>query len=295
MLQDLPKKTKARVIESEDEYVVNEDDAREQEKEDMENEKDSSEEGNQNEPEDEEEEEEESRPLVVPRVKVLPIVEPPESEEETSKDTSVENKESADEKREEPAEAVDEIEPPALQPAEKEKSPDLVEEPPVLEPMEQAPQTVAPFTNSEPNPIEEINKNIEEMSEKEMQQMMEEEAYANKQLQLVALQIEKEKKRKEREANLELLVRQGTKTPKKRGRKAKADFLETIPSVSDLYMNDYQNNAELSEPPGVSLPMFGDMTGMGDGGEDSPKKRRGRGTCKNIFILNSFYFMLLCL
>lgn len=115
---------------------------------------------------------------------------------------------------------------------------------------------------NEPDPIEEINKNLEEMDEKEMEKMMEEEEYANKQLQLVALQIEKEKRRKEREA--QMLNQEDI--PKKRGKKPNAG--------SNLLNADFQNNAELSEPPGISLPIFGDMS---QEKEETPKKKKGRG------------------
>lgn len=122
------------------------------------------------------------------------------------------------------------------------------------------------------NPIEEINKNIEEMSETDMEKLMEEESYANKQLALVALQIEKEKRRKEQEANknLEVLLQHSQKSSKKRGRNDPSDF------AVDLMMGDYQENAELSEPPGVALPIFADLP-MSNSPEDTPKKRKGRG------------------
>lgn len=126
---------------------------------------------------------------------------------------------------------------------------------------------------NEPNPIEEINKNLEEMDEKEMEKMMEEEEYANKQLQLVALQIEKEKRRKEREA--QMLNQEDI--PKKRGKK---------PNASSNVLNaDFQNNAELSEPPGISLPIFGDMS---QEKEETPKKKKGRGEL--FCVLSKFHF-----
>lgn len=124
------------------------------------------------------------------------------------------------------------------------------------------------------NPIEEINKNIEEMSETDMEKLMEEESYANKQLALVALQIEKEKRRKEQEArNLEVLLQHSQKTTatKKRGRNDPADL------GVDLMMDDYQNNEELSEPPGVALPIFADIPPLSTSPEEAPKKRKGRG------------------
>lgn len=156
----------------------------------------------------------------------------------------------------------------------------------------------------EPNPIEEINKNVEQMDENEMEKMMEEEEYANKQLQRVAVQIEKEKKRKEREAKKQQVILQQQQqqhtqipplsvvaaptppqplpvhTPKKRGRKPKNQFQmfnpvqEPIVSNVDGSMVNNDNNDELSEPPGVSLPMFGDLGGS-EGAEDAGKKRRG--------------------
>lgn len=123
------------------------------------------------------------------------------------------------------------------------------------------------------NPIEEINKNIEEMSETDMEKLMEEESYANKQLALVAQQIEKEKRRKEQEAkNLEVLLQQHSqKTTKKRGRNDTPDL------GMELLMDDYQNNAELSEPPGVALPLFADIPPLSTSPEETPKKRKGRG------------------
>lgn len=127
-------------------------------------------------------------------------------------------------------------------------------------------------TRDDLNPIEAINKNIEEMSETDMEKLMEEESYANKQLALVALQIEKEKRRKEQEAkNLEVLLQHSQKTSKKRGRNDQPDL------PVDLMMEDYQNNAELSEPPGVSLPIFGDLPPISTSPEEVPKKRKGRG------------------
>lgn len=49
------------------------------------------------------------------------------------------------------------------------------------------------------NPIDAIHKNLDDMDSDEMEKMMEEEEYANKQLQLMAAQLEKEKKRKAKE------------------------------------------------------------------------------------------------
>lgn len=59
---------------------------------------------------------------------------------------------------------------------------------------------VAELESDDDNPIDSINKDMEDMDEEEMEKMMNEEEYANKQLQLVAQQIEKEKKRQERKA-----------------------------------------------------------------------------------------------
>lgn len=141
--------------------------------------------------------------------------------------------------------------------------------------------------DDEPNPIEQINKNVEQMNEQEMEKMMEEEDYANRQLQLVALQIEKEKKRKEREAKrLENLIPNDQKIPKKRGRKPKNQMLamstELASSFTDssMLMNSpMSNNAELSEPPGVNLPMFSEIAPALNA-DGTPKKRRGRGKGK---------------
>lgn len=129
------------------------------------------------------------------------------------------------------------------------------------------------------NPIEEINRNIEEMSEKDMEKLMEEESYANKQLALVALQIEKEKRRKEQEArNLEVLLQHSQKTSNKRSRRDASEL------PVDLVMGDYQNNAELSEPPGVTLPIFGDLPPINNSPEEAPKKRKGRGTSTHTLV-----------
>lgn len=147
--------------------------------------------------------------------------------------------------------------------------------------------------DDELDPIEQINKNVEQMNEQEMEKMMEEEDYANKQLQLIALQIEKEKKRKEREAKrLEQLMEQKEqKIPKKRGRKPKnqmlnanADVIPPTPfgtneTAAALINSVMTNNAELSEPPGVSLPMFSEIAPVFNA-DGTPKKRRGRGKGK---------------
>ncbi|KAF5270331.1 hypothetical protein FQR65_LT05519 [Abscondita terminalis] len=127
----------------------------------------------------------------------------------------------------------------------------------------------------EPNPIEQINKNVEQMNEQEMEKMMEEEDYANRQLQLVALQIEKEKRRKERERLEKLAQAQQTepKIPKKRGRKPKNQSLPPTTFTDTAAL--ISNNAELSEPPGVALPMFNEIA-PNLGADGSPKKRRER-------------------
>lgn len=118
------------------------------------------------------------------------------------------------------------------------------------------------------------------MDENEMEKMMEEEEYANKQLQLVALQLEKEKKRKEREAKkLEEQTKEedDPHVPKKRGRKPKEDQqpppIQPLPppihhepivsNVAALIHND-ESNDELSEPPGVSLPLFAELAANDD-------------------------------
>lgn len=106
---------------------------------------------------------------------------------------------------------------------------------------------------TELNPIDQINRNVEMMDENEMEKMMEEEEYANKQLQLVAQQLEKEKRRKEREA-------------KKAIEDTKMQFMQE-PLVGNVIINS-ENNDELSEPPGVSLPLFAEL-----GDEDSKKRR----------------------
>lgn len=136
------------------------------------------------------------------------------------------------------------------------------------------------------NPIEEINKNLEEMDEEEMEKLMEEEEYANKQLQLMAMQLEKEKKRREREAKKkEMALTTATppveKSPKKRGRKNKQ--ADTSPNSNVVQIGalqvgpDMQSNPELSEPPGITIPIFSEIPPPI---EASPKKRRGRGKGK---------------
>ncbi|KAI4459649.1 histone acetyltransferase [Holotrichia oblita] len=130
--------------------------------------------------------------------------------------------------------------------------------------------------DDELNPIDEINKNLEEMDEAEMEKLMEEEEYANKQLQLVAMQLEKEKKRREREAKKKESGAGGdTKTPKKRGRKA-----SSVVQIATLQIGpDMQSNPELSEPPGITIPIFSEIP-PSKPIEGSPKKRRGRGKGK---------------
>lgn len=204
----MPKKATSKVLESEEEYVVNEEDVLDEERDEFENDKETSEE---EESEDDEDEEKSSK-----KAKDL-------NNSTSAVATSV--------------------------------------------------LDLAKITQESLNPIEEINKNIEEMSEKDMEKLMEEESYANKQLALVALQIEKEKRRKEQEAkNLEVLLQHSQKSGiNKRGRRDPSEL------PVDLVMDDYQNNAELSEPPGVALPMFGDLPPINSSPEEAPKKRKGRG------------------
>lgn len=211
--KDVPRKAAPKVVESEEEYVVNEEDVLEEERDEFENNRDTS---------DEEDSEDEETPVSKKGNEIggLPFV-------------------------------------------------DKLNMTPVVQ-LEKTQITEIRATGEELNPIEAINKNIEEMSETDMEKLMEEESYANKQLALVALQIEKEKRRKEQEAkNLEVLLQHSQKTSKKRSR--------NDPNLPvDLMMSDYQNNAELSEPPGVSLPIFGELP-PGNSPEEVPKKRKGRG------------------
>ncbi|XP_017786913.1 PREDICTED: titin homolog isoform X2 [Nicrophorus vespilloides] len=161
----------------------------------------------------------------------------------------------------------------------------------------------ASVEKEEPNPIEQINKNIEAMDEKEMEMMMEEEEYANKQLQMVAEQLEKEKRRKELEVakkleemptvvpqNFDLppmvvdtmpvlepqtqlhpIMMMEEKTPKKRGRKPKS----------------LSGSAEMLHlMPGSGVPTtpqsddMSDLSGSNLNPDGTPKKRRGRGKGK---------------
>lgn len=147
------------------------------------------------------------------------------------------------------------------------------------------------------NPIEKINKNLEEMDSDEMEKMMEEEEFANKQLQLVALQLEKEKKRRAEEAKR---LESETKTvasvvPAKRGRKPKQKeppqmqksvvHEPIVSNVKALIRNDNDND-ELSEPPGVALPLFEELASRKTDEETTPKRSRGRGNNK-YSLLNS--------
>lgn len=153
-----------------------------------------------------------------------------------------------------------------------------------------------PNSEDVPTSIDAINKNIEDMDEQQMEKLMEEEDYANQQLQLVALQIEREKKRKEMEAKKldegvpsVVSPQQEAKVPKKRGRKPKnsqnpsdvnSDVVSAPYASSPLMMmtkDGVPNNAELSEPPG-SITLFSDVTApMVNNSEAAVKKRRGRG------------------
>lgn len=137
----------------------------------------------------------------------------------------------------------------------------------------------------EPNPIDEINKNVEQM---DMEMMIEDEEYANKQLHLVAIQIEKERKRKEKEAlKLELEQQQQQlqqqqqppqqqqfipeqKVPKKRGRKPKNYNPETGLPIPTINMDTITNSMPRSTGENNELEL--------------PKKRRGRGMYHNNFI-----------
>lgn len=147
------------------------------------------------------------------------------------------------------------------------------------------------------NPIEKINKNLEEMDSDEMEKMMEEEEFANKQLQLVALQLEKEKKRKAEEAKRFEIepITIIPAVPAKRGRKPKSKEVLEMPkalvhepivsNVKALIRNDNDND-ELSEPPGVALPLFEELASR-KVEEETPKKNRSRG---NYFF---FFYMLI--
>ncbi|KAJ8919133.1 hypothetical protein NQ315_012118 [Exocentrus adspersus] len=138
------------------------------------------------------------------------------------------------------------------------------------------------------NPIEKINKNLEEMDSDDMEKMMEEEEFANQQLQLVAMQLEKEKKRKAEEAKrLELEEKSITPpVPAKRGRKPKAKELPKnivhepiVSNVKALIRNDVDND-ELSEPPGVALPLFEELSSRKTEDEAPKRTTRGRGRGK---------------
>lgn len=245
LLKDGVRRKSAKAIESEEEYVANEDE--ELDPDDLEHEK-SSDAENQS-----ESEEDEAVPAVIPKLKVKPLKEP--SPEPVQDEQSENMKRLAEEMQA----TVDSF---------KDSSPN------------NALEDNLKSYETEPNPIDVINKNMEEMNEQEMEKMMEEEEYANKQLQLVALQIEKEKKRKEREAKkLEMLTIQPDLSSKKRSRKAKNLDFPPISQTVGMMNSEFQNNAELSEPPGVSLPIFGDIGGLNSSPEDTPKKRRGRGMC----------------
>ena len=138
----------------------------------------------------------------------------------------------------------------------------------------------------EMNPIEKINKNFEEMDEKEMKLMMEEEEYATRQLQLMAVHLEKEKKRKQREAKKKLENENmgDPKVPKKRGRKPKPtdDILQVIPTtnvltdVSPINLETANVNFESPEYPPVTVSGFVENMHNNTGIDMTPKKRKAR-------------------
>jgi len=73
----------------------------------------------------------------------------------------------------------------------------------------------------------------------------------------------------------------------KRPRKPSILHEPIVSNVTALIRNDIEND-DLSEPPGIALPLFDDLgTDSKDPSlQDSPRKRRGRGK-KNYLILLS--------
>lgn len=76
-----------------------------------------------------------------------------------------------------------------------------------------------------------------------------------------------------------------TKLPPKRGRKPKIVHEPIISNVPALFKNDDEND-DLSEPPGISLPFFDDLSNSANSKEaptpDTPKKRRGPAKKKTL-------------
>lgn len=136
----------------------------------------------------------------------------------------------------------------------------------------------------EPNPIDQINKNVEEM---DMEMMIEDEEYANKQLQLVAVQIEKERKRKEKEAlKLEQQFVPEPKIPKKRGRKPKnydANAGMVITQSNPPIPTDVTIGTNMIN---TSLPI--NTGNLPNNDADTPRKRRGRGNLTNEYCIVKF-------
>lgn len=115
-----------------------------------------------------------------------------------------------------------------------------------------------------------IDKSLDELDEEEVEEMMENEEYANRQLELAAIQIREAKRLKE------LQNKEASKLPPTILKKPTEIFpkkqttgrffnmkppQESMLGNSSLVMND-DDNDELSEPPGVTLPLFSELGSM---------------------------------
>lgn len=110
--------------------------------------------------------------------------------------------------------------------------------------------------------VAKLGSNLADIDPEKMVKMMEEEGYSSRRIQLVKQQIENEKKRKALEEAKKLLGSANSIeiVPVKRGRKPKEIplkiFHEPIVSNVEDYIRNDDSNDELSEPPGVTLPLL---------------------------------------
>ncbi|XP_044757448.1 remodeling and spacing factor 1 [Coccinella septempunctata] len=127
-----------------------------------------------------------------------------------------------------------------------------------------------PVSNRVPVNLTKIEKSLDELDEDEVEEMMENEEYANRQLELAAIQIREAKRmkqeleKKEQQPPLTITRKPTDMIPKKQGT---GRFFNMKPSPepmlgnSSMLMND-DDNDELSEPPGVTLPLFSELGAM---------------------------------